>query len=31
MDWGRERYEKAASAFTRADFPRLIEEVQRAD
>jgi thiamine kinase-like enzyme len=31
MGWGRERYEKAASAFASTEFPRLIEDVQRAD
>ncbi len=29
--WGLERFEKAAAAFTRDDFPRLLEDVQRAD
>ncbi|HET6652811.1 MAG TPA: phosphotransferase [Nocardioides sp.] len=30
-DWGLERFEKAAAGFTRDDFPRLLEDVQRAD
>jgi thiamine kinase-like enzyme len=29
--WCAERYEKAAAGFGSADFPRLLEEVQRAD
>ena len=29
--WGLERFEKAAAAFTRDDFPTLLEDVQRAD
>ncbi|MEP6817513.1 MAG: choline kinase family protein [Marmoricola sp.] len=31
MGWGTERFEKAAAGFTSAEFPRLIEEVQRVD
>jgi thiamine kinase-like enzyme len=31
LTWGRERYEKAVRGFTSDDFPRLLEEVQRAD
>ena len=29
--WGQERYEKARAGFEGADFPGLLEEVQRAD
>lgn len=29
--WGLQRFETAAAAFTRDDFPALLEDVQRAD